>query len=59
MEILAEVFTTLWDGLKNDITIPIINCSGATFLLALLILNLVFGFLNFFLGKHGDSKGDK
>lgn len=59
MELIAELFSALWDGLSNQITIPIINCSGATFLLALLILNLVFGFLNFFLGKHGDSKGDK
>ena len=58
MEIIAGLFTTLWDGLTNEITIPIINCSGATFLLTLLILNIVFGFLNFFLGKHGDSKGE-
>lgn len=58
MEVIKTVFTNIWNGLET-LTIPIVNCSLRTFLLALLLLNIVFGLLNFFLGKHGDSKGDR
>lgn len=58
MEDVGTMFNQIWTGLSN-LTVPIINVPITTFLLSLFILNIVFGLLNFFLGKRGDSKGDK
>ena len=58
MEIVTALFSALWSGL-DDITVPIVNVSFKTFLIAILIMSFLVSLLNFFLGKGGDSKGEK
>jgi len=57
MEVIVNTFSSIWNGL-DTLTIPIIDCSLKTFLLTILIMNICLGLVNFFLGKHGDSKGE-
>ena len=58
MEVIAQLFTSLWTALDNCPNIPIIDISIKEFLLIILIINLTFAFVNIFFGKHASSGKD-
>ena len=58
MELITHVFSEIWTAL-DTVNVPIVNVSFKTFLVAILIMSFLVSLLNFFLGKGGDSKGDK
>lgn len=57
MEIISTMFSSLWTGL-DEYTVPLVNLTIKEFLIAIFILFMLVQILNFFLGKHGDGKGN-
>ena len=55
MELLANVINHIWDGLETY-EVPILNMSFKTFLVGQMILFVLVGLLNWFIGKHGETE---
>lgn len=58
MDIIANLFSTLWTALNNEsLVIPIVNMTVGRFIVAIFVVNVVTGLLMMFLGKAVTSDG--
>lgn len=58
MDLLANVFSDLWNGLSN-LTVPIINISFTKFLLAVFVAAVIVEGINVLLDKKDGSSDGK
>ena len=59
MEVITQIFTSLWSALDNCPNLPVLDISIKEFLLIILIINLTFAFVNIFFGKSSSSEKEK